>query len=83
VLLVKLSLVALALAWGAGHRFLAAPALARDGGRSRLGTRLGRSLLGEGAVAMAVLLLAAVLVDSKPPPQPVPPPAAAQASRGR
>jgi copper transport protein len=82
VLLVKLSLVALALAWGAAHRFLAAPALARDDGLARLGPRLGRSLLGESAVAMAVLLLAAVLVDSKPPPQPVPPPpAAARATR--
>ena len=74
VLLVKLSLVALALLWGAAHRFLAAPRLARDGGSTVFGSRLGRSLLGESAVAMAVLLAAAVLVDSKPPPQPVPPP---------
>jgi copper transport protein len=126
VLLVKLSLVALALAWGAAHRFLVAPRLAREleagpaqtaaprrhnrgpprlrpgapppppppglktgtptaspgGGGTGLGARIGRSLLGEGAVAMAVLLLAAVLVDSKPPPQPLPPPpAAARASR--
>jgi copper transport protein len=77
VLVVKLALVALALAWGAAHRWLVAPRLAHGGGR-----RLGRSLLGESAVAMAVLLAAAVLVDSKPPPQPVPPaPAAAQARR--
>jgi hypothetical protein len=33
---------------------------------------LSRSLLGESAVAMAVLLAAAVLVDSKPPQQPLP-----------
>lgn len=79
VLLVKLALVALALAWGAAHRFLAAPRLAREGGATTLGARLGRSLLGESALAMAVLLLAAVLVDSKPPPRPAPqPPAAAQ-----
>ncbi len=77
VLLVKLGLVALALLWGAAHRWVAAPRLARGGGG-----RLRRSLLGESAVAMAVLLAAAVLVDSKPPPQPVPPPpAAAHAAR--
>jgi copper transport protein len=77
VLLVKLALVALALLWGAAHRWVAAPRLARGGGG-----RLRRSLVGESAVAMAVLLAAAVLVDSKPPPQPVPPPpAAAHAAR--
>jgi copper transport protein len=77
VLLVKLSLVALALAWGGAHRFLVAPLIARGGGG-----RVGRSLVGESAVAMAVLLLAAVLVDSKPPPRPVPvPPAAAHLGR--
>jgi copper transport protein len=75
VLLVKLGLVALALAWGAGHKFLAAPRIERDG---VLGT-LSRSLVGESVVAMAVLLAAAVLVDSKPPARPVPaPPSAAQ-----
>ena len=74
VLLVKLALVALALAWGAAHRWLVAPRLADGGGRLR------RSLAGESAVAMAVLLAAAVLVDSKPPPRPLPaPPTAAQA----
>jgi copper transport protein len=72
VLLVKLALVALALAWGGAHRFLVAPRLAAGGGAS-----LRRSLAGESAVAMAVLLVAAVLVDSKPPQQPVPPPPAA------
>ncbi|HET7572776.1 MAG TPA: copper resistance protein CopC [Gaiellaceae bacterium] len=77
VLLVKLALVALALAWGGAHRFLVAPRL----GEGR-GSRIGRSLAGESAVAMAVLLAAAVLVDSQPPPQPAPqPPAAAQARR--
>jgi copper transport protein len=68
VLLVKLGLVALALGWGAVHHFLAVPRIEHDG---MLG-RLSRSMLGESAVAMAVLLAAAVLVDSKPPPQPVP-----------
>jgi copper transport protein len=68
VLLVKLGLVALALAWGAGHRFLAVPRIERGGA---VGV-LSRTLVGESAVAMAVLLAAAVLVDSKPPPQQAP-----------
>ena len=68
VLLVKLSLVALALGWGGAHHFLAVPRIEREG---VLGA-LSRSLVGESAVAMAVLLVAAVLVDSKPPAQPVP-----------
>jgi copper transport protein len=68
VLLVKLSLVALALCWGAVHHFVAVPRIEREG---VLGA-LSRSVAGESAVAMAVLLVAAVLVDSKPPAQPVP-----------
>src|SRR5262249_14160677 len=56
VLLVKLSLVALALLWGAAHHFLVAPRLER--GES--GGSYGRSLLGETAVAMSILLAAAV-----------------------
>jgi copper transport protein len=68
VLLVKLGLVALALGWGAVHQFVALPRIGSDG----VAGRLSRSLLGESAVAMAVLLAAAVLVDSKPPPQPAP-----------
>jgi copper transport protein len=63
VLLVKLALVALALAWGAAHRFLAAPRVSARSGRLR------RSLLGESMVGIAVLLAAAVLVDSQPPVQ--------------
>lgn len=73
VLLVKLSLVVIALAWGALHHFLVRPALERPGTEGLL-ARLSRSLVGEGAVGMAVLLVAAVLVDSKPPPQPAPAP---------
>lgn len=61
VLLVKLALVAVALVWGAMHRRVV---------RSQREPRLRRSLLGESAVAIAVLLAAAVLVDSKPPPAP-------------
>jgi copper transport protein len=82
VLLVKLGLVALALTWGAAHRFLAAPRLEREGGGTTFASKLGRSLFGEATVAMAVLLAAAVLTDSKPPPQPLPaPPVAAHATR--
>jgi copper transport protein len=76
VLLVKLGLVALALAWGAAHHFLAVPRIDREG----VPGKLSRSMLGESAVAMAVLLAAAVLVDSKPPPQP---PAQAPAAADR
>lgn len=66
VLLVKIGLVSVALMWGAFHHFVARPALERRSGRTG---RLARSLAGEAAVAMAILLVAAVLVDSKPPPQ--------------
>ncbi len=66
VLLVKIGLVCVALAWGAFHHFVARPALERRSSRTGL---LGRTLAGEAAVAMSILLLAAVLVDSKPPPR--------------
>jgi copper transport protein len=76
VLLVKLGLVSLALLWGAAHHFFVRPALERG---APLFARLPRSLAGESAVAMAILLAAAVLVDSKPPAQPAStPPAAVQ-----
>ena len=68
VLVVKLGLVSLALLWGAAHHFLAVPRIERAG---VTGT-LARTLVGESAVAMSVLLAAAILTDSKPPPQPVP-----------
>ncbi len=71
VLLVKLSLVAIALAWGGLHHMFGRP-LVEQG--HPLANKLSRSLLGEASVGMAVLLAAAVLVDSKPPPQPVPRP---------
>ena len=70
VLLVKLGLVSLALLWGAAHHFLVRPALERG---APLFAGLPRSLIGESAVGMAILLAAAVLVDSKPPPQPAKP----------
>jgi len=78
VLLVKLALVSLALLWGAAHHFLVRPALERG---APLFARLPRSLAGESAVGMAILLAAAVLVDSKPPPQPLPQAPLAQQQR--
>lgn len=68
VLIVKLCLVALAVAWGGMHRLLAVPAVAR--GNVGLFSRLRHSLLGESFAGMGVLLVAAVLVDSKPPARP-------------
>jgi copper transport protein len=63
-LLVKVGLVGVALAWGGLHHTFVRPRLERG---ERL-PRVGRSLLGESAVAMAVLLVAAVLVNGAPPP---------------
>jgi copper transport protein len=79
VLLVKIGLVSLALAWGGLHRLVAVPAVTRGSG-GILGHLRG-SLLGESMVGMAVLLAAAVLVNSKPPTQPVPAPPAASSVR--
>jgi copper transport protein len=80
VLLVKIGLVSLALAWGGLHRLLAVPAVARGG--DGVLRRLRGSLVGESMVGMAVLLAAAVLVDAKPPARPVPePPAASSLQR--
>ncbi len=69
VLIVKISLVALALAWGAFHHVVVRPRLDRPG----VLARVSGSLLGEGTVGMAVLLLAAILVNSKPPAPPTAP----------
>jgi copper transport protein len=80
VLLVKLSLVALALAWGAGHQFLALPRIES----ASVMSKVARTLVGESAVAMAVLLMAAILTDSRPPaptPTPKSPPVAVSARR--
>jgi copper transport protein len=63
-LLVKIGLVLVALAWGGIHHTFVRPRLER--GERAPG--VGRSLLGESAVAMAVLLAAAVLVNGAPPP---------------
>ena len=63
-LLVKLGLVALALAWGGFHHTFVRPRLERG----ETSGPIGRSLLGESTVALAVLLVAAVLVNGSPPP---------------
>ncbi len=68
VLLLKSALVGVALSWGALHHFVVRPALQR--GRGTGSNAISRSLFGESAVAMAVLLVAAVLVDSNPPQKP-------------
>ncbi|HEY6962474.1 MAG TPA: CopD family protein [Gaiellaceae bacterium] len=65
VLIVKVGLVCFALLWGAFHHFVVRPAL--DRADTGFLSRIGRSLVGESLVGMAVLLTAAVLVDSKPP----------------
>ncbi len=70
VLLIKLALVAIALAWGAFHHFVVRPALESKEDAAAPGPGFSRSLLAESIVGMTVLLVAAVLVDSKPPPQP-------------
>ena len=79
VLLVKIALVAVVLAWGAVHHFLVRPALERAGDGFLV--RVGRSIAGESLVGIAVLLAAAILVDSKPPPRPASPPVTQAARR--
>jgi copper transport protein len=66
VLLVKLGLAGLALSWGGVHHFFVAPALERGTG-GRAVAQLPRSLVGESAAGMAVLLVTAMLVNSDPP----------------
>ena len=63
-LLVKIGLVLVALAWGGFHHTFVRPRLERG----EMPRGVGRSLLGESAVAMGVLLAAAVLVNGAPPP---------------
>jgi copper transport protein len=70
VLLVKIGLVGVVLAWGAVHHFVVRPSLAGAG--EGFLVRVGRSIAGESVVGIAVLLAAAILVDSKPPPRPAP-----------
>ena len=72
VLLVKIGLVALALAWGGVHKLVVVPAV--TGGNDGVLGRLRGSIVGESLVGMGVLLAAAVLVNAKPPVQPAPAP---------
>ncbi len=64
-LLVKLGLVSTALLFGAVHNFIVRPRLQRGDDAPR---GLRGSLIGESALALAVLVVAAVLVNSAPPP---------------
>ena len=78
VLLVKIGLVAVALAWGGLHKLVAVPVVASGG----VLPRLRASIVGESLVGMSVLLAAAVLVNAKPPVQPAPaPPSASSVPR--
>ena len=63
ILLVKISLVALAFAWGGLHKLRAVPAVAHGATMPRLRA----SLAGESMIGMIVLLVAAFLVNAKPP----------------
>jgi copper transport protein len=62
-LLLKSALVAVALAWGAAHHFLVRPRLEAGSDPD-----VRPSLVGEAAVAFAVLLAAAILTNASPPP---------------
>jgi putative copper export protein len=63
VLLIKISLVAFAFAWGGLHKVRAVPVVAADG----TVPRLRASIAGESMIGMIVLLVAAILVNSNPP----------------
>jgi copper transport protein len=75
-LLVKIGLVCVALAWGGFHHTFVRPRLER--GETPRG--IGRSLLGESAVALVVLFAAAVLVNGAPPPVETGPTSAVQSA---
>ena len=79
VLLVKVALVATAVAWGGVHHFVVRPRL--DAASDGFLSRLGASIAGESVIGIAVLLVAAVLVDSNPPPRPFTEPVTQAAAR--
>lgn len=62
LLLLKIAIVALALAWGGFHHSFVRPRLEAGGH-----PRVRASLIGEAAVAAAVLLAAAMLTNASPP----------------
>lgn len=68
ILSVKITLVAVALAWGAAHRLLVRPRL--ENPEAPAHSRVRRSLVGESFVGIAVLLTAAMLVNTPPPDEP-------------
>jgi copper transport protein len=76
LLVVKLAIVSLALAWGGIHHFFVRPRIAA--GRD---PRVRPSLVGEAALALVVLLAAAALTNASPPPPGVDQPSAARPSR--
>jgi copper transport protein len=75
VLLLKLAIVGVALTWGAVHHLVVRPRLEAGHGRN-----VHKSLAGEAAVALIVLLSAAILTNASPPPVDAP---AATAPSGR
>jgi copper transport protein len=77
LLLVKVGIVAVALAWGGFHHTFVRPRL-EAGGQPRVRA----SLLGESGVALAVLLAAAMLTNGSPPPVEQSPPPTAVRSGG-
>jgi copper transport protein len=77
ILLIKLAIVSVALAWGAMHHFLVRPRLERGDAPGDL----RRSLIGEASVALGVLLAAAILVNSAPPTRPASEPTRAASAR--
>jgi copper transport protein len=76
LLLAKVSIVLLALAWGGFHHVVVRPRLERGD----VPWFAGRTLLGESAVAMTVLVLAAALVNGAPPAPQLPADTAAAAA---
>ncbi len=76
VLLLKVAIVLLALAWGGVHHFVVRPRL--EAGAE---PRVRPSLAGEALVALAVLLAAAALSNGSPPPVDSSAPAATRSAR--
>jgi copper transport protein len=76
VLLVKVWIVAFALAWGGLHHFVVRPRLEAGGD-----PRVRPSLLGELSLAFVLLLVAAALTNSAPPPAPEPATTTARSTR--
>ena len=76
LLLVKLGIVAFALAWGGIHHLFVRPRIAAGRDPS-----VRPSLVGETALALVVLLAAAALTNAAPPPPTADQPSAARPSR--